>query len=106
MRVCSISISIHTYIHVYIYTCIHTCQPTNIHDFTFLDFSISGISRFPEIWKLQKCRNLEILESCVCNLYMFVGRQYDYLYKACMSMYICRHAYIQTCMNVYICVSL
>ena len=43
---------IHTYIQTYIHTCMHihmhtykhTCLPTNIHDFTFLDFFISGIS--------------------------------------------------------------
>ena len=59
----SMSISIQTYT---MHTIKHTCLPTNINDFTTLDFCISGISRSSDLQKYKNSRNTEIYKSTVC----------------------------------------
>ena len=97
------SIWIHTYIHTYTHTYIHIKRHAYIwmyipaYDFTRCQFS--ELPKFPdfhnswfaEIWKFEKCINLEILKSCmyVCNVCMFVGNKHD---SVCMSVSgMCEH---------------
>ena len=53
------------YILINMHTYNHTYQPTSKHSFTFLDFFISRISRFPDLHKYGNARNTEIMSVCV-----------------------------------------